>query len=434
MRGPCRVSPMVALLLVAGACTDDIPTSQDRDLISAEAETFEVRIPFGDLADDVQVIGGFGAPWELNLGVVARDYPEGFEGKTLIRFGSYPTEVTVEDEDGETQADSDLTFVGGRVVLQVDTSVVRGNGPFTLSLAATDAPWDERSATWDHAVDTLGGQVPWEEPGGGPARELGQGEWDPAEGDSLVVEVDSATVAEWGDTLNVNRGLRVASASPGSRLRIRAAFLELDVEPSVNPDTVVTESAGVRDLTFIYTPRPETGDGVLQVGGVPSLRSVFRLSLPEAVDPPEALCQRIRCPLPLSSELVVFASLMLETRTSQPPGLQLADSLALEVRPVLEPGRLPRAPVGSPAQSRSVRLTPELFGGGGRESVEVPITVYIRDLLDARRDGEEFPTTLALLAASEPTPPGVATFAGSGPEGEPHLRLLITLSEGVQLP
>ncbi len=423
------------VVLISSGCTDAVPTSEDPDLIPIRAETFEVWLPFSAFGQDFRVFGGFGAPSELNLGLVSLDRPEGFESRALLRFGAFPTTATVEDAEGETQVDSALAYRSGRVVLRMDTTSIQGEPPFTLTLEATESRWHAGSASWEMAIDTLGEQLPWEVPGGGSLRTVGQGVWDPAEADSVIVDVDSLAIAGWEDTEDESRGLRVSSETTGARVRINSAALQIDAEPSVNPDTTVTVGAGLREMTFIYHPTAEISGDAVRVGGAPAFRTVFQLDLPTTVDPPDHLCARINCPLTLTPDLVVFASLLLETRATDPAGLQPADTLLIEMRPVLDPDRLPRSPLGSAAQSRSVRMNPPLFGEESGQPLEVPITPHVRDMLESRAEGRtDFPKTVALLSAFEPTLPGVAMFARPGEDGEPQVRLLITVTEGIRLP
>ena len=57
--------------------------------------------------------------------------------------------------------------------------------------------WDPISATWDFAVDSLNERRPWPQPGAGPPPSLRRGSGSLPRG-SLLIRIDSATVAAWG--------------------------------------------------------------------------------------------------------------------------------------------------------------------------------------------------------------------------------------------
>lgn len=422
----------VLSVLVASACEEELPTAEGGGLLPVSARTVEIRIPFEEFGREPRTFFGYGSASELGVGLVAREF-FGADAHALLRFAGAPSGITVRDSTGAIVADSMLTFVGGRAVIRFDTLTAPGE-PVSLGAGALQSPWDVRSATWTRGVDTVGTQVSWPEPGAGPVTVLDTLTWDPGEGDSVVVEVDSALVNAWTDTTDESRGLRLVGHTPGSRLRVRSAVLRLETRPSVNPDTLVTTSVGLSGLTFVYDPLPTAPEGPqLRIGGVPAWRTVLGIELPERIDEPNPACAQLSCPFELTPEGVILAALVLETRPVAEPFRPL-DSLAVEMRPVLAPERLPKSPLGARLSSGSEAIPPGAFGQGGARQVSIPVTTYVQDLIRGETAaGNPVSPTVALVSSPEPRSFGFGVFAGEG-DAPPFLRLILTLTDGVSLP
>jgi hypothetical protein len=428
---------LAAVLAVwaGAACEELVPTSVDESLLPDEPVTVEVRLPWSAFASGLRVYGGFGSAAELGRGVVARDYAGVLDARTLSRFNPFPATVTVRDTTGTARADSMPVFRTGRVAVVLDTLASTNEGPVELSLAALTQAWHARTATWTLAVDTVNDRRPWGEPGAGPARELGTAEWDPAEGDTVFFPVDSAQLAEWRDTADVERGVRVGLVTGGERVRIANILLRLDVESTLNPDTTVLSSVGRRDLTFIYDPVPEPPPDGIRIGGTPSWRTVLEVRVPPSLDGPPALCEAVGCPVELQPDQVNYAALVLRTRRSA-AAYQPTDSVSLDVRPVLAPEALPKSPLG-PSLTGAVgrQVAPGFFGDGEGVAIEIPVTEFIQDQLRGETaEGGEPPGTLALLSTFEPLSLAYASFHGPGTQLEPQLKLIVTTGASVGLP
>jgi len=423
---------VLALAPVIWGCADETPTSNREDLFPLTVQTVEVRIPFDQFGSDFQVLGGFGSPVSLNQGLLARDFGDGLEARTLTRFQRFPAAVSARDTTGTLRSDSSATFLGGRVLLVMD-SIRTPDQPVLIRAGALERPWHARTASWDWAVDTVGAREPWPEPGAGPVTVLDEATWDPAEGDTLTLDVDSATVASWSDTTDLSRGVRLEVEDPGVRISLQTVVLRLDARPSINPDTTVVVTVLPQDLTFVYDPLPDPPPDGMRVGGVPAWRTVFGVSLPETLDGPDELCQQLGCPFEVTPGAVNFAALVLTTRAS-PVAFQPDDTLALDVRPVLTPDRLPKAPLGS-ALTGFLTLPSEYFSTDPGRQIIVPITRFVRDAVRGTTEQGTFaPNTLALLSTFEPVSLSFASFAGPGSADEPVLRLILSPDEGVQLP
>ncbi|MBW3534632.1 MAG: hypothetical protein KY453_05355, partial [Gemmatimonadetes bacterium] len=404
-----------------------------------DAVTVEVIVPWSEFASGLRVWGGFGTPRQLGHGVLAHAFEESLEARTLVRFLRIPRVASVRDTTGTTRPDSALTFVGGRLVLRLDTLASTNEGPVTLAAGRILHPWDVTSATWELAVDTFRVTDPWPEEGGGPVEFLGTTVWDPAAGDTAFIELDSAQVALLADTTDVDRSVRFAVETPGVRLKVDFTALRLDARPSINPDTVVQVNATDRQTTFVYAPFPEPPPDGIRVGGVPAWRTVLDIDLPETLSGPPELCAAVGCPVRLTPERVTHAELVLTTRATEPAAFQPTDSIRLDVRPVLAPDRLPKAPLGgSFLAGLGLPGTPipaEAFGAGAARTVAVPITPFVRARLDEPAEGEDpLTSTIALLSVFEPLSIAFASFVGPGGAGEPFLRLVITAARPVELP
>lgn len=439
-------------LLALGGCTDDTPTSTDGGLVPVDAETYEIFLPFDFFAQDFRTFGGFGAVSQLGTMSLAHEWTreeadpeEGtVEMRTLVRFAPLPDTVFVPDPDGDGSVpETDFTPVSGRLTVFFDTVGVEDDFVADITAAATEFRWDRFSAGWTMAVDTLGDRTQWPEAGGGPVRVLETRTWERSrmEGDSLVLadsvvfEVDSLTVNEWADPDAAHRGLRLETETENVRLRIRNVALRVDVRPEMNPDTLVTTGPPFREPTFIYSPEPTPAPGHFLLGGTPAHRAYLTVELPAVLEGDEEVCEFLPCPLELLPERVLFASLVLQTARTTPPGLQPREALNLEIRPALSPERVPRSPLGAPVQAGPRQLVPEAFREEGLREVEIPMTRYIQEVIRGLRDPDEAPpTTLALLTQPEPRSIEVGTFQGPGSPGQPRLRLIITISDGVTLP
>jgi hypothetical protein len=241
-------------------------------------------------------------------------------------------------------------------------------------------------------------------------------------------------VHAWTDTLASERGFRVDMETPDQRVQVNGVRLHYDVNPTVDPDTLITRVVETVDVTFIYTPVPTPPQQGLRVGGVPAFRSVIHMMTPTVVTGPPDVCAILGCPFVLTPERINHASLVLQTRPSDPLAFQPWDSLRVDVRSVLSPEHLPKAPLGNSLagiQGRS--LASALFNAP--QLVTIPITPFVRaQLLEESPDGLPAPTALALLSFLEPATVFFGSFAGPGEVGAPILRLIVTNAPAVELP
>lgn len=444
------VLALAAVPLLATACREQLPTASEEGLVPV-GTTVEVALSFDQFATGARIYGGYGRPSDLAGGFLARDFagadPSGvppadtLNAATLIDFGDFPLVASVRDTTGTTRPDSSLTFLSGRIVANFDADGSVAQGPVRVLAHEVREPWDRITATWRLAVDSLGRGTPWSEPGASGGPQIGSGTWAPASEDSLEIALDSALVAAWSerrDSAGERRSARLIPRDAGSRLKLRSVRLWLDAQPSLAPDTVIQVPAPVRGTTFVYDPPPARPAGTsLRVGGAPAWRSVLDLDVPRRLNGPSELCAAVGCPVDIDEGHVSYAGLVLSPRRPT-PAFAPSDSLTMDVRMVLAPSFLPKSPLGpsnagaggTPGFAGTI-LLPRLFADSATdETVEIPVTRLIRDLLRGETtSGDPVPSaTVALLSTFEPFSIEYASFQGPGSPAAPRLRLILSFS------
>lgn len=426
----------LALLLAAGlyACSEVTPTSVTDDLLPVSPVTVDIRLSWDEFASALEVHGGFGVPADKGTGTLANDYRGLLDARTLARWARFGLDELITDSVGTLVHDTLAVPINARLVVRFDTATSRPAGPVTISAHRLATEWDERTASWTHAVDSAGDRRPWTEEGAGPAIRAGQAVWSRLDGDSLVLPVDTAAVRAWADSLGSERGLRLDIESTDERIEVRDVQLRYDLKPSVRRDTVFARVVVPEALTFIYTPVPGPPESGLRVGGVPAWRSVIHMDLPLVLNGPAELCAAFGCPFELTAESVNHASLVLRAKPSEPAAFHPTDTVNVDVRPVLAPERLPRAPLGGQIAGALGRaLAPFAFTNS--IEVSIPVTSFVRAQLEEPEEGQLAAThALALLQLREPASIAFASFAGPGEPGEPQLRLILTAIPLVELP
>ncbi len=424
------------LFLGLVSCADKTPTSLDQALIPAKPATVEIRLPWSQFGSDFAVYGGFGYPYQLGTAVVASTFG-GLQAKAIAEFSGFATDALVKDSAGTLITDTAVSVVGGRVVVQFDTATSNVPGKLTLALGALQQKWDPVSVSWTMTVDTTGDHQAWSQPGGGKIVPLTTTTWTPDSGDSIVFNIDSTVVASLGDTATLVDGIVVSSLSPDTRLHVTSMSASLVAKTKINTDTTLYLTSSLAHMTFMYSPAPPAPTGEVRVGGVPAWRTVMRINVPDSLDNLPVLCAVVACPMKLTADQVNYAALVLHTDFSD-PAFQPSDSVGLDVRRVLSPEALPKAPLSTSmlASSTGFRVPSFYFNRPGGVDVEVPITGFVRDLISSDTTAAGLPLShvLALLAASEPASVSYATFQGPSGAQPPLLKLIITGSKAVVLP
>jgi hypothetical protein len=426
---------LAAGLVAVVACTEEIPSGPDDSQLPTAPVTVSLTLPFDQFASNLQVFGGYGLVDDLPAYIVANDY-NGADARTLMRFGAFPRSAEVRDSlTRELRTDTLLTFVSAYVVIRLDTVASTNTGMVTMAFGQTLERWDPRTTTWSNAVDSVGGAVPWTQPGGGVVTPITTWDWDPTVTDSAQFFLDSTRIREWRSGTDSTRSGRIDLVTPGHRIKILGSALRVVAQPSINRDTVVVFTLTRTADTFIYDPVATPPADGIRVGGAPAWRTTLDIALPTTLNGPPTLCATVGCPFTLGPEHVTYAGLGLRSR-NVPGAFHPTDTVSVEVRPVLDRGALPKAPLGGALSGIELgtAVPPELFGTGEGTLVDLPITRYVQIFLaGSDPSGRPPPTTLAIMSATEPETFTFGSFFGPGPTNAPVLNLVLTVSQPMEI-
>jgi hypothetical protein len=421
---------LVALFAVT-ACTDEAPTEVGDDLLPGdEVRTFEVILEPSAFSVYDTTFSGFADVRNAPFTIIANDFEGVLDVHSLIRFTQPPTIISVRNAAGNVVVDSTPSYFAGRLVLRVDTTASESTPPVLLRAFQTAEEWGS-SATWTLRLDTRNVQLPWATPGGTRGAEIDTATW--AVGDSIVLRVDSQTIAQWIDTTNAARGALIVTETSGARIRINSAVLRLSAHSDLDPDTVVTFDASALTSGFIFDPPPPAPGTQLRVGGVPTWRTI--IGLREDLATLTFPCpEQANCEVRLESAHINRAELLLQPVTA-PAGYIPEDTTLIQVRTLLvTPGvPLQRSPIGIDICGGGIlclvsgRVAPDYFGATPRaEPVALDVTNYIIALVDEDiEDVNRPPFALTLLVPAEPSTLGFAAFA-------PGVRLRLVLTAPVE--
>jgi hypothetical protein len=417
---------LLSALFVVSACTDEAPTEVGDDLLPGdEVRTFEVILQPAEYSTYDTTFSGYAGVRNAAFTVLANDFQNVLDANTLLRFAQPPNVITVRNAAGNAVIDSTPSFFAGRLVLRVDTTASESNPPLQIRGFETAEAWDA-SATWTLRIDTGNVELPWTTPGGTRGPQLDTATW--VAGDTIVLDVDSQTVARWSDTTNVARGALIVAETNNTRIRFSSAVLRVSARSDLDPDTVVNVDLPAAVSGFVFNPSPPPATE-LRVGGVPTWRTMVGIREDLATltfpCPGQANCQ-----VRLDRAHINRAELLLQPAAA-PAGFIPEDTTLLQVRTLLvSPGvPLQRSPIGVEICGNSLacvltgRIAPELFAQTpATQPVALDITNYIIALVDEEiADAERPPFALTVLTASEPVIFGFATFAQG-----PRLRLVLT--------
>ena len=433
---------LATVIICAGAvsgCKDKNATAPDLGFLQVDPRTVEVLIPYEDFVNEVEVFGGYGSAADLGYGVIAVDFG-GLGARTLVHLADFPTTTDVPGSG----TDSDLSFIGARVLLVFDTMSGSVLFPVDVELFDVREEWHAPTVTWEVAVDTAGDRRFWTQPGGGPSALLGGATFDAHIAqqvddeadlvDTVSITIDSAAVAALGDPAGGTTGLLLAAGEPGVILNLLGMQFFLTTVPSTRPDTVLELPVVSEDLVFIVDPVPTTPAGWLRVGGAPSWRSVITMSIPRTVDGTVEVCGTVGCQVDLTEVDVNLAELVLTTRQTE-SAFQPQVTMGLDVRRVLNTELLPKSPLGETLVPFARGLEPELFSVEAGTPVFLSVTDLVREILSEAAETDTVPvTTIVLFSTLEPSMIGFASFEGAGGPGAPALRLLYTIANDVGLP
>ena len=410
-------------------CGEESPTDVGGPLLPAgSVRTFEVVLDAADFMGVDTSFSGYTRIQGSGFQVVADGFEGTLDAHTLARF-DIPTIIAVTDTAGVVRTDSTPVFVGGRIVARIDT--LRSNMPETVRFRLTriEEEWDPATATWTMRVDSSGSQLAWAQAGAAGGSEIAALDWTAAGADSLVIPIDSATVAEWSDTTTTARGARLSIDTDGTRVRFADLVLRVDARSTIHPDTIFTTTVRPPDPTFVFDPSLPGSSAEPVLSGAPGWRTFveFREDLGSRMVPcPSSPGCRVR----LDQVAITFAGLLLEPQDS-PPGFLPQDSLLLEARAVYASARAPlaRSPLGVSVGVMTRQIAPDRFRDVAEDdAIELPLTGFVSGLVNADTTFAPPSPWVAILPFLEGVDFGVAAFRPL-----PRLRLVLTIASELQL-
>ena len=435
MKGPISKRPFSGVLLcIAGVigllgCGEEDPTDVGGSLLPGQAiRTVELIVDGATyLARDTSFTG-YTRPSNAGYFVFANSFQGVFNANAIGHF-DMPTAIAVVDTGGTLRTDSMPTLFAGRIVLLIDTLRSDGPAPARFRAHRLTEEFDVGSANWTYRVDTTGVQTPWSQPGALGGMPIDTASW-VAGRDSVVIPVDSATIAAWADTMNAARGAVVIMETAGIRAVATDFVLRVDARSTLNPDTVVTTTIRPPERTFLFDPVLAAAGVEPLVGGNPAWRAYFEFN--SGIDTLTVACPDapVTCRIPLRDADITFAAMQLVPRVS-PPGFLPSDSMQLVSRLLLvsDIAPLPRSPLGAAigVTRGFVRRTRFLAPAGG-DPIEIPVTEYVRALVADTSTAVPLTRWIAVHPGIEGIDIGVAAF-----DPMPRLRLVLTVASELQL-
>ncbi len=424
-----RVALLAVLAVVSSGCGQESPTDVGGPLLPPEAiRTFEVILDPADYLVSDTAFSGYTKIIKGGYQIVANAFEGTLDARSMGRFG-IPTVVAITDTLGAIQTDSTPHFVAGRFVVRIDTlrSTMPASAEFQLDRIEED--WDPATATWTMRVDSGGAQLPWSQPGGYGGTPIATIEWSPEGTDSLVIPVDSQTIAAWSDTTTKARGAVLSLLTQNTRVRIADMLLRLDATSPLHPDTLFTSTVRPTVPTFVFQPELPANSSQPLASGSPGWRTFFRLrddlrSLP------------VPCPLfdgcmiRLDQTSITSADLLLEPAEA-PPGFAPQDSMLFETVAVYASDIIPlsRSPLGATVGVTAHQIAPDIFRNVVNPTdIPVPISAFIAGLVSADTANAPPSPYLALLPYVEGADFGVVAF-----RKRPRLRLVLTIATELHL-
>ena len=411
--------------IFTAACTDEEPTDVGDNLVSTgDVRTFEVILNPADYILYDTTFTGYSRAQDANFGIVANKFGGVLDANLLVRMAQPLSIISVRNSAGNAVPDSNPQYFSGRMVLRIDTLRTDSDAPVRFAAYRIAEPW-EFNTTWTLRIDTGAVELPWATPGGTRGAQVDTSGW--TAGDSLVFDLDSATIAEWRDTTNLARGALVVAETNGARVRVNSASFRLQARSTIRPDTILDIDVAASTTIFIYNPEAPPSTGQLRVGGITSWRSIIGLD-PELRNMTFP-CQGVaNCEVRLDRAHINLAELLLQP-AAVPAGFIPEDSMVAQVRTLLVATGVPlqRSPLGFCAPTvvdcRTPVLKPAFFAQPpATEPVRVNITSYVVPLVAEDIDESTRPSsTLTLLSLIEPFTFGFTAF-----QPGPRLRLILT--------
>jgi hypothetical protein len=418
MKGRKRLGLLLAGIVALTGCDREDPTGIGGALIPDESvRTFEVILDANEFLVMDTAFSAF-PPAQSNFVTIANSFDGALNANALARFRVTPI-IGVPDSAGVIQIDSLPKLVRGRLYLKLDTVASARTGPVLLHLYRTGEAWDSTAVSWQNR--TAG--TPWATPGGTRGTLLDTVTL--TTGDSVVFDVDTATLALWRDSTTQSPGVLITAESPNVRLRAATPTLAVDMRTSIG-DTIVTVPVPPFVTRVLFDPPVPAVSGDPRVGGVPSWRTILQLD-PDFEDIEVPCPFSPTCRVRLRDASIARAELLLQPAVS-PPGFAPELPLTVLVYSLLPTPELPlvRSPLAT--GQGFATISNGNFRTPGAPVAPIQITSYIRSIVTPA-DTTAFRTRYLTLLQGGTTTFGYGTFAAG-----PQLRLRLSVSQEIQLP
>jgi hypothetical protein len=414
---------LAAALFALPGCDREDPTTIGAPLVeNGSVRTFEVTLNAADFLVRDTAFSAFPAPL-ANFLLLANSYDNALNAHALAKFAVDPV-ILVLNSSNQTVVDSTPRVESGRLILPIDSVGSFSEGPVLLRLYRSAQTWDTAAVSWTVRERNGATDVLWTTPGGTRGVLIDTATY--TGGDSVVFRVDTITLKEWRDFPATSTGALITSESPHSRLRTGPPILRTSMHTSVGDSTVVV-STGPFATRTITDPAIPAASSDPRVGGYPSsFRSVFEvrenmrdITVPCPFTP--------TCRIKLGAANIASAELLLQPVAS-PGGFVPELPVTILAYTLLPTAQVPliRSPLGQ--ASGALTVGPASFQGTGAAVTPLNVTNFVRDLVTPL-DTTSFKSRYLVLLEGVPATFGYASF-----QGQPKLRLRMSLAQEIQLP
>ncbi|HEX6748911.1 MAG TPA: hypothetical protein VF092_16550 [Longimicrobium sp.] len=425
-RLPARAALALLPLLAAAACKDQTPTLTGDEFFPGGSRpvTLEAIIPAAQYLQTIGAFSGYENARTLSEQVVANQYQGVLSAHALQRF-DFPDTLTY-SQNGNSLTDTLYGVRSARLVVFVDSLGSQTTGTTTLQAFDLAQRYDALTVTWDSAFNTDSVHTLWTTPGGTTGPLLGQGTYNAAASDSVVINIDSVSAARIRP--DSFPGILLA-VNPGRRLQVVSSVLRLAARPSNAPrDTTITVEIAAAEPAFVFTPQPPVPAGSWLAGGVAAARTLFTVDLDQPLPgcPPTQTCATVS----LKDVELNRVSILLKP-LPPPAGFDPLSPVTLTLWTVDEPALGRRAPLLQLALDADRPENSFVNHAPADTVVELPITLLARQ---AAAD-DSLQRSFALLGQTPPVQ-GLSfrTFGMVRYDPLPRLRIVYTLPTRPQLP
>ena len=378
------------------------------------------------------VFSGFSGPSGATFILVEDGSPE-LTSRGLVRFQA-PIQDSVFGFDTISAAER---FDSLRFVLSMDTArTVLASMGTTLQLRAILDEWDNRTANWDLAVDSVGVSTPWT---GGPGGSLGtvlSEVFLEAKSDSVIFDLTARSdslLRLWDDTTQANTGFAVVVTDSG-HVVMGIPRLQYNIIPKAAPDTAfevrcpsTTSVAHCFPLkTFIFDRSAvPPSQGVLRLAGTDGWRSFSEIAIPDSIP-----IVGYPDPVPLRGSTINRAELYLTSLDPPPQPFAAEDAFGATAYALVDDFKVlgAKTPVGGQVFEAVLEIDPGSLGADSL--VAINITSLIQQWASVPRDSVALPVRFVLKAQVEGTTFGYWDFGGvrGDPTKVPYMRIIFTPS------